>query len=256
MFSGSQSLRRGWRGGAARPQVQRLLELGPVSASECRALYDHRALLSNPAPYAILPCGRDACLYDLPPNHDFEPEPEPMSVEALLDIQELRASIEDREILRGISLRVRHGEVHAIMGPNGSGKSTLSKVLAGHPSYTVTAGSVQFEGRELLEKEPDERSREGVFLAFQYPSEIPGVSIQNFLRTALNARREKDIPVLEFRKLLYSKMDMLGMDHSFATRFVNATRSFRWLCSSRSSRFSMKLIPASISMHFESSLVV
>jgi Fe-S cluster assembly ATP-binding protein len=144
-----------------------------------------------------------------------------MSVEALLDIQELRASIEDREILRGISLRVRHGEVHAIMGPNGSGKSTLSKVLAGHPSYTVTAGSVQFEGRELLEKEPDERSREGVFLAFQYPSEIPGVSIQNFLRTALNARREKDIPVLEFRKLLYSKMDMLGMDHSFATRFVN-----------------------------------
>lgn len=139
----------------------------------------------------------------------------------LLHIEDLKASIEDQEILKGLSLTMNPGEVHAIMGPNGSGKSTLSKILAGHPSYTVTGGSVKYLGGDLLEQEPDERSRNGVFLAFQYPSEIPGVSIQNFLRTALNARREKDIPVLEFRKLLQSKMEMLGMDPSFANRFVN-----------------------------------
>jgi Fe-S cluster assembly ATP-binding protein len=144
-----------------------------------------------------------------------------MSATPLLQIEDLQASIEDREILRGLSLSVNEGEVHAIMGPNASGKSTLAKVLAGHPSYTVTGGSVRFAGGDLLAMEADERSRAGVFLAFQYPQEIPGVSILNFLRTSLNARREKDMPVVEFRKLLYAKMDMLGMDHSYATRFVN-----------------------------------
>ncbi len=139
----------------------------------------------------------------------------------LLDIQNLSARIEQGEIIKGLNLKINSGEIHAIMGPNGSGKSTLSKLLAGHPSYEVTGGTVTFNGKNLLELEPHERSRAGLFLAFQYPQEIPGVSILNFLRTALNARRESDISVLEFRKLLYEKMDMLGMDRAFATRFVN-----------------------------------
>lgn len=140
---------------------------------------------------------------------------------AFLSISGLRAGIAGREILKGLTLSIKPGEVHAIMGPNGSGKSTLAKVLAGHPIYEVLSGSVEFEGRDLLALDPDERARLGLFLAFQYPQEIPGVSILNFLRTALNARLEKDISVLEFRKLLYEKMELLGMDKSFATRFVN-----------------------------------
>ncbi|MCB0309636.1 MAG: Fe-S cluster assembly ATPase SufC [Bdellovibrionales bacterium] len=144
-----------------------------------------------------------------------------MDTKDLLEILDLRGGIESGEILRGLSLSVNPGEVHAIMGPNGSGKSTLAKILSGHPEYSVTSGSVNFCGQDLLAMEPDERARAGVFLAFQYPHEIPGVSILNFLRTAMNARREKDISVMEFRKILYEKMDMLGMDHSFATRFVN-----------------------------------
>lgn len=144
-----------------------------------------------------------------------------MTEHALLQIKGLTASIEERQILKGVNLTVNPGEVHAIMGPNGSGKSTLAKVLAGHPSYSVTGGSALLEGKDLLALEPDERSKAGLFLAFQYPHEIPGVSILNFLRTALNSRLEKEMPVLEFRKLLYSKMEMLGMDKAFATRFVN-----------------------------------
>jgi Fe-S cluster assembly ATP-binding protein len=139
----------------------------------------------------------------------------------ILSVNNLKTSIEGKEILKGLNLSIRAGEVHAIMGPNGSGKSTLSKVLAGHPSYEVTEGTATFLDRDLLELSPDERSKLGLFLAFQYPVEIPGVSIFNFLRTALNARLEKDISVIEFRKKLYEKMDMLGMDHAFATRFVN-----------------------------------
>ena len=141
--------------------------------------------------------------------------------EVLLRISDLHAGIEGREILKGLSLEMQAGEVHAIMGPNGSGKSTLAKVLAGHPGYNVVQGIVQFRGEDLLALRPDQRSRQGVFLAFQYPHEIPGVSIFNFLRTALNARREKEIAVLEFRKLLYQKMELLEMDKEFATRFVN-----------------------------------
>jgi Fe-S cluster assembly ATP-binding protein len=141
--------------------------------------------------------------------------------QALLEINDLRAGIEGREILKGLCLKLGAGEVHAIMGPNGSGKSTLAKVLSGYPGYQVYGGSVVFEGNNLLALKPDERSRAGLFMAFQYPLEIPGVSIMNFLRTALNARREKEIPVLEFRKLLASKMAMLEMDKEFATRFVN-----------------------------------
>lgn len=144
-----------------------------------------------------------------------------MSNHPLLKIEGLTANIEERQILKGVNLTVNPGEVHAIMGPNGSGKSTLAKVLAGHPIYQVTGGSVALDGGDLLALEPDERSKAGLFLAFQYPHEIPGVSILNFLRTALNARLEKEMPVLEFRKLLYSKMEMLGMDKAFATRFVN-----------------------------------
>lgn len=139
----------------------------------------------------------------------------------LLEIKDLWAGLETGPILKGINLSIKPGEIHAVMGPNGSGKSTLAKVLAGHPSYVVEKGTVTFKGKNLLELEPDERSREGVFLAFQYPQEIPGVSVLNFLRTALNARREKDMSVLDFRKLLYEKMEMLGIDRAFATRAVN-----------------------------------
>lgn len=144
-----------------------------------------------------------------------------MTQQFLIEIKDLHANVEGKPILKGLNLSIRPGEVHAIMGPNGSGKSTLAKVLAGHPGYEVTSGQVLFKGRDMLSLEPDERARSGVFLAFQYPHEIPGVSILNFLRTALNTRLEKEMPVLEFRKLLFEKMELLGMDKSFATRFVN-----------------------------------
>src|SRR5512136_603188 len=144
-----------------------------------------------------------------------------------LVIQNLHVNIEGKEILKGLDLTVEQGEVHAIMGPNGTGKSTLAYTLMGHPSYTVTDGEVRFKGMNILEMRPDERSRLGLFLAFQYPVAIPGVSVANFLRAALNARRQagnpedKGIPVPEFRKLLKVKMDMLKMPHEFAGRYLN-----------------------------------
>lgn len=144
-----------------------------------------------------------------------------------LEIKNLHVSIEDKEILKGVSLTVKQGEIHAIMGPNGTGKSTLAYTLMGHPSYTVTEGEIIFKGRNVLELEPDERSREGIFLAFQYPVAIPGVTVANFLRSAINARRraenpeDKGISIPEFRKVLKEKMDMLKMDHSFAGRYLN-----------------------------------
>jgi len=144
-----------------------------------------------------------------------------------LEIRNLHAGIEGKPILKGLDLNVQKGEVHAIMGPNGTGKSTLAYTLMGHPSYVVTEGEVIFKGQNILELEPDVRSRMGLFLAFQYPVSIPGVTVANFLRTALNARRravnpdDKGVPIPEFRKLLKEKMDYLHMDHNFAGRYLN-----------------------------------
>ena len=140
-----------------------------------------------------------------------------------LVIQDLHVSIAGQEIIRGLSLTVPKGEVHAIMGPNGSGKSTLAKVLAGHPDYVVTAGSVLMDGENVLELEPDERARRGLFLAFQYPSEIPGVTIANFLRAAVQARlpEGEELEATDYYAQLYEKMDLLEMDRSFTSRSVN-----------------------------------
>ncbi|MEM7697043.1 MAG: Fe-S cluster assembly ATPase SufC [Verrucomicrobiota bacterium] len=140
-----------------------------------------------------------------------------------LKIENLHASVEDTEILKGLTLEIPKGEVHAIMGPNGSGKSTLSKVIAGHEDYEVSEGSVFMDGQDLLEMEIDERSRAGFFLAFQYPHEIPGVSNANFLRAAKQARLPKgeEIDAVAFYKELYAKMDALGMDRKFTSRSVN-----------------------------------
>jgi Fe-S cluster assembly ATP-binding protein len=144
---------------------------------------------------------------------------------ALLEIRNLVATVEGTEILRGVDLTVNAGEIHAIMGPNGSGKSTLAKVLAGHPAYVVTKGEVLFEGRNLLELEPDERARSGFFLAFQYPVEIPGVTNSSFLRLAYNqaavARGWEEQDPLEFDELLRAKMKLVEMDYGFASRAVN-----------------------------------
>jgi Fe-S cluster assembly ATP-binding protein len=144
------------------------------------------------------------------------------------EIEDLRVSVEGREILKGVSLGISRGEVHAVMGPNGSGKSTLSNTLMGHPGYEVTRGKVLFKGRDLLELEPDERARLGVYLAFQYPTVVPGVTMANFLRTALNAKRgydgkdkSKAITPREFRALLKEPMQTLRMDDSFLSRYVN-----------------------------------
>jgi Fe-S cluster assembly ATP-binding protein len=140
-----------------------------------------------------------------------------------LNIENLRAGIEGQEILKGFSLSVPKGELHAIMGPNGSGKSTLAKVLAGHGDYEVSGGEVTMDGRDLLGMDIDERSREGFFLAFQYPIEIPGVSNANFIRAALQARLPKgeEIDAVAFYKSLYEKMDELEIDRSFTGRSVN-----------------------------------
>jgi Fe-S cluster assembly ATP-binding protein len=139
----------------------------------------------------------------------------------MLRIENLHAQIDGNEILKGLSLEVGKGEIHAIMGPNGSGKSTLSNVLMGHPRYEVTEGSVTFEGQDVLELEPDERARLGMFLAFQYPSEVPGVSVANFMRTAVNSVREKELPPMEMYKLLQEKMRIMQMDPRFAERYLN-----------------------------------
>jgi Fe-S cluster assembly ATP-binding protein len=143
----------------------------------------------------------------------------------MLEIRNLHAKIEDREILRGINLTVNAGEVHAIMGPNGSGKSTLAKVLAGHPDYEVTEGEVLYFGQNLFDLETDERARAGVFLAFQYPIEIPGVSNANFLRMAYNEKAKhegnEELDPLEFDDLLQEKMKVVEMDKSFINRAVN-----------------------------------
>ncbi len=148
-----------------------------------------------------------------------------MSTSPILKIENLHAKVadEDLEILKGVDLSLHEGEIHAIMGPNGSGKSTLAKVLAGHPGYEVTGGTATFKGEEILELEPDERSQAGIFLAFQYPVEIPGVSIANFLRTALQAHLEEgeELDLFDFQDLLLDRMKLLDMDPVFAERPVN-----------------------------------
>ena len=140
-----------------------------------------------------------------------------------LVIQDLHVAIGEKEIVKGLSLTIQSGEVHAIMGPNGTGKSTLAKVIAGHPDYTITSGDVLLDGKSILEFEADERARAGLFLAFQYPSEIPGVSIANFLRAAVQARMAEgeEIDATAYYKRLYAKMDMLKIDRKFTSRPVN-----------------------------------
>jgi len=140
-----------------------------------------------------------------------------------LVIQDLHVAIGDKPVVKGVSLTINQGEVHAIMGPNGTGKSTLAKAIAGHPDYTVTAGEVRLDDRPLLEMEPDERARAGLFLAFQYPSEIPGVTIANFLRAALQARlgESAELDATGYYKKLYEKMDLLKIDRKFTSRAVN-----------------------------------
>jgi Fe-S cluster assembly ATP-binding protein len=143
----------------------------------------------------------------------------------VLKVRNLTARVAGRDILKGINLDIRHGEVHAIMGPNGSGKSTLARVLSGHPEYEVTGGEVQFEGEDLLEMDPEERARAGVFLAFQYPVEIPGVNNAYFLKAALNTIRKErgleELDAMEFMALVRERMKALDMDESFLNRPVN-----------------------------------
>ena len=143
----------------------------------------------------------------------------------LLDVRNLHASVEGKEILKGINLTVRRGEVHAIMGPNGSGKSTLSEVLAGNPAFTVTEGEANFHGVPLLDLAPEDRSHEGLFLSFQYPVEIPGVSMVNFMRAAVNAKRkylgETPLSANEFLKLMRQKRAIVELDNKLASRSVN-----------------------------------
>lgn len=143
----------------------------------------------------------------------------------MLKIKDLRAEIDGKEILRGLNLEVRPGEVHAIMGPNGSGKSTMSMVLAGNPAYKVTGGSVEFYGKDLLAMEPEDRSHEGLFLGFQYPVEIPGVSMVNFMRAAVNAKRaylnEPPMSATDFLKMMREKRAVVDLDNKLASRSVN-----------------------------------
>ncbi len=143
----------------------------------------------------------------------------------MLEVRDLHATVDGNEILKGISLSINKGEIHAIMGPNGSGKSTLAKILAGHPAYEVTSGEVLFEGKNLLELAPDERAREGIFLAFQYPVEVPGVSNSQFMRLAYNEKRkhlgEEELDPLEFKDLLAERAKVVEMDAGLMSRSVN-----------------------------------
>jgi Fe-S cluster assembly ATP-binding protein len=139
----------------------------------------------------------------------------------MLKIEDLHVEIDGQEIVKGLDLEVGEGEIHAIMGPNGSGKSTLANVLMGHPRYEVTGGSITFRGEDVFELEPDERAKLGMFLAFQYPSEVPGVSVANFLRTAVNSVREEELGPMDMYRLIQEKMKIMQMDPKFAERYLN-----------------------------------
>lgn len=143
------------------------------------------------------------------------------SSEPLLVIDDLHASVDDTEILKGVDLTIERGQTHAIMGPNGSGKSTLAYVLMGHPGYEITGGTITYKGEDITEAAPEERAQAGMFLGFQYPEEIPGVSVVNFLRTALSNKTDTDYTVLELRLKVSEAMADLGMDPSFADRYLN-----------------------------------
>jgi Fe-S cluster assembly ATP-binding protein len=139
----------------------------------------------------------------------------------LLQFEDIHVEVENKTVVRGVSLTLNAGEIHAIMGPNGSGKSSLSNALMGHPSYAITAGSARLAGQSILDMEADERSRAGLFLAFQYPLAIPGVTVANFMRSALQAHRGKEADMSDFRRLFKAEMDALSIDQAFATRYLN-----------------------------------
>ncbi len=140
---------------------------------------------------------------------------------ATLEIEDLHVAVEGKEILQGVDLAVRQGEVHAMMGPNGSGKSTLASAIMGRPGYEVTRGDIRFGGQSILERTPDDRARAGLFLAFQYPVEVPGVSVVNFLRTAYNATKGEEMSALAFRAYMKEKMAVVGVDDAMVRRYVN-----------------------------------
>ena len=139
----------------------------------------------------------------------------------MLEIENLQIEIDGQEIVKGLNLEIGEGEIHAIMGPNGSGKSTLANVLMGHPRYEVTDGAITFRGEDVFELEADERAKLGMFLAFQYPSEVPGVSVANFLRTAVNSVREEELSPMDMYRLIQEKMKIMQMDPRFAERYLN-----------------------------------
>ena len=143
------------------------------------------------------------------------------AAETVLTVDDLHVEVEGKQILNGVSLSVPRGEIHAVMGPNGSGKSTFANTLMGHPRYVVTRGSIVFKGKEVISVLPEDRSRSGMFLASQYPTEIAGVTLINFLRQMVNARREDEMPLVDFRRMVNERMDAIGMDRNFAVRYVN-----------------------------------
>ena len=188
------------------PTRRAVLQLAPAHGRrQCRHFCARRASLCRRQPFI---------LFFFPYSNCF-----------MLEIRNLHASVEGKEILRGIDLTIRDGEVHVLMGPNGSGKSTLSNVLVGNPTYEVTEGEVSFNGKNLLELEPEDRSHEGIFMSFQAPIEIPGVSMTNFMRAALNAKRkyfgQDPLPAADFLKLLREKRKLVGLDAHFMSRGVN-----------------------------------
>src|SRR4030067_1698754 len=141
--------------------------------------------------------------------------------EVLLKVEDLKARIEGKEILNGVNLTIRRGEIHALMGPNGSGKSTLANVLMGHPKYWVESGRVLYKGENLIELSPDDRAKKGFFLAFQYPVAIPGVTVTNFMRSSLKAVKGQDVPAREFLKILKENMQLLEIEENFSGRYIN-----------------------------------